>query len=151
MPKIIPSEYESLKAFCKAFFEFLPKNYPALGFISPDNNPVIVLESFEKRSMSRARIGLGYAIGDIVEMSFSFPPTEVAKIDRDFADRGIVTLSEIRRRYSRQFLKILKRGIIRNDPEYYLITGVLATFSADASDEERVKLDSLIAAYESRL
>lgn len=144
MPKVTPSEYGPLKAFFVAWEE----RFPPFDALPPEHHPVAVLESFEKKSMSRARIGLGLAISDTLEMSWDFSPSDVAAIDRDFAARGIVTLSELRRRYSRQFRGILKRGKIRNEAEYYLIAGVLASFITDASDEERAKLDSMIAAFE---
>lgn len=98
--------------------------------------------------MSQARLGLGMAINDTLEMSWDLKPAEVAAMDRDLSGRGIVTLSELRRRYSRQFKGILKRGKIRDETEYYLVAGILASFIADATDEERMKLDEMVGAYE---
>ncbi len=106
MPKITQSEYGPLKAFFVAWEE----RFPPSGTLPPEHHPVAVLESFERKGMSGARLGLGLAIGDTLEMSWDFPPGDIAAIDRDFAARGIVTLSELRRRYSRQFRGILKRG-----------------------------------------
>ena len=144
MPKITPGEYGPLKAFFVAWED----RFPPPDTLAAEHHPVAVLESFERKSMSRARLGLGLAIGDILEESWHIPPDEAAKIDRDFMARGIVTLSELRRRYSRQFRGILRRGRIRREEEYYLVAGVLASFTADASDDERQRLDGMIVAYE---
>jgi hypothetical protein len=144
MPKITQSEYAPLKAFFVAWEERFP---PSLT-LPPEHHPVAVLESFEKTSMSKARLGLGLALNDTLEDSWDFSPSAVAEIDRDFSARGIVTLSELRRRYSRQFRGVLKRGEIKNETEFYLVSGILASFTADASDEERQKLDAMVGAYE---
>ena len=144
MPKITPEDYEALKAFFVAWED----RFPPPDTLPPEHHPVAVLESFEKKSMSKARLGLGLALGDTLEDSWHFTPKEVAEIDRDLASRGIVTLSELRRRYSRQFRGVLKRGKIRSEEEYYLVAGILASFTADATDEERRRLDAMVAAYE---
>src|SRR4051794_23721923 len=105
MPKITESEYAPLKAFFVAWEE----RFPPPATLRPEAHPVAVLESFEKTSMSKARRGLGLALSDTLEMSWDFPPDEIAAIDREFSARGIITLTEMRRRYSRQFRGVLKR------------------------------------------
>jgi hypothetical protein len=144
MPKITKSEYAPLKAFFVAFIERLP--LPAT--LPPERHPVAVLEASEKTSMASARLGLGLALNDMLEMSWHFTPDEVAAVDCDFSERGIVTLSEMRRRYSRQFRGVLKRGEIRTEEEFYLVSGILASFTTDASDDERRRLDEMVGAYE---
>src|SRR5688572_29166755 len=106
MPKVSESEYPSLRAFFEAWGE----RFPPKASLPREHHPLAVLESFEKTSMSKARIGLGLALNDILEMSWSFVPEDVAEIDRNFSVRGVITLSEMRHRYSRQFRGVLKRG-----------------------------------------
>jgi hypothetical protein len=144
MPKITESEYPPLKAFFVAWQE----RFPPSATLRPEHHPVAVLESFEKTSMAKARRGLGMALNDTLEMSWDFPPDEIAAIDREFAARGIISLSEMRRRYSRQFHGVLKRGKIRTDEEFYLVKGILDSFAADASEDERRQLGLMTAAYE---
>lgn len=144
MPKITPAEYGPLKAFFIAWEDRFPPSFT----LPPEHHPVAVLESFEKKSMSKARLGLGLALGDILEDSWHFSPEQVAEVDRDFAARGVVALSELRRRYSRQFRGVLRRDRIRTEEEYYLVAGILASFTADATDDERRRLDQMVAAYE---
>jgi hypothetical protein len=146
MPKISAAEYEPLKAFFAAWQE----RFPCLTDLPAEHHPLAVLESMEQKSMSQARLGLGLAINDTLEDSWELSPAEVTAIDLVLAGRGIITLSELRRRYSRQFQGILKRGKIRDETEYYLVTGILASFTAGATDEERMKLDEMVEAYEAR-
>jgi hypothetical protein len=75
--------------------------------------------------MKMAFNGLRQAINDCVEMSFHFDHGEVRKLDSELRSRGIVTLSELRRRYSKGYAKITKRGQIKNETEYHLIRNVL--------------------------
>jgi hypothetical protein len=112
------------------------ERFPPPATLRPEHHPVAVLESFEKTSMSKARRGLGLALSDTLEMSWDFPPDEIAAIDREFSARGIITLTEMRRRYSRQFRGVLKRGKIRTEGEFYLVKGILDSFTAGADEEE---------------
>jgi hypothetical protein len=146
MPKISEHEYEELKAFFVAWFEEFPPatSLPSWG------HPVAMLKVTEESSRSRARLGLGMAINDILEESWSFPPAKVAEVDAKFSARHILPLSELRRRYSRQFRGILKRGKIRTETEYYLGQGILASFTAEATESERKLLTGISAAYEQR-
>jgi hypothetical protein len=109
---------------------------------------VAVLEQIEKVSLAKARTGLGMAINDTLEMSWDLSTAEVQAIDAEFRTKGILPLSELRRRYSRQFKAILKRSRIRNEEEYYLIAGILASFTGDATEEERERLEALVSDFE---
>ncbi|MBB5353889.1 hypothetical protein HNR46_004153 [Haloferula luteola] len=144
MPKITAEEFPALKAFFVAWWE----RFPVEIEMPAEHRPVAVLERFEKESMSKARSGLGMAISDTLEMSWDMPREEIEAVDTDFVARGILPLSELRRRYSRQYRAILKRGRIRDEEDYYLVTGILASFTGDATDEERRQLEGLVAKFE---
>lgn len=143
MPKISESEYAGLKAFFVAW----KNEFPPIASLPAEHHPVAVLNSMEKVSHSRARLGLGMAIGDILEESWRFSPARVAEIDAKFRSKGIIQISELRRRFSQKFQGILKRGKIRNEIEYYLVQGVLASFSANASEKERRLLEGFLMTY----
>jgi hypothetical protein len=95
------------------------------------------LRAAESGSRSRARISLGVAINDIFEGYWSLPPAKVADIDAKFNAKHLLPLSGLRRRYARQFVAILKRGAIRTDTEYYLMRGILASFTVATTEAER--------------
>jgi hypothetical protein len=147
MPKITEADYQPLKAFFAAWWERFPCPIP----LSPENHPLAVMELIEKKSMSKARLGLGMAINDTLEMSWDLRPAEVTALDRDFSERGIITLSELRRRYSRHFRGVLKRGKIRDETEYYLVAGIIASFTADVTEDELTKLSAMVGAYEDQV
>jgi hypothetical protein len=146
MPKISEPEYADLKAF----FITWKQEFPPTSSLPAEHHPVAVLNAMEQQSRAQARLGLGMAINDILEESWGFSPARVAEIDAKFRTKNILQRSELRQRYSRQFRGILKRGRIRNDTEYYLVQGILASFTTGASENERRLLEDFSASYGAR-
>ena len=97
--------------------------------------------------MKMALNGLRQAINDCMEMSLHFDHAEVEKLDSQLRSSGIITLSELRRRYSKSYAKIMKRGQIKNETEYYLVRNVLYD-PTEKAPEERKLLEELISDYE---
>lgn len=91
------------------------------------------------------------AINDIVEETANWRPEAVAAADARFAAAGTFTLSEVRRRYSKKYLQILKRGVIRSETEYYLLKGIRDGGSIEAGASEGQQIEALMAAFEARV
>ncbi|MBP0115727.1 MULTISPECIES: hypothetical protein [Bradyrhizobium] len=140
-------EPELKYARMKDFLSFYAERYLKAEGLPPDRQPIASLEALEKKSMKMALKGLRQAINDCVEMSLRFDHKEVEKLDSQLRSRGIVTLSELRRRYSKSYAKIVKRGQIKNETEYYLVRNVLHD-PTEKSPEERKLLEELISDYE---
>ncbi|SHH62185.1 hypothetical protein SAMN05444169_8408 [Bradyrhizobium erythrophlei] len=138
-------EYQELKDF----LSFYAERYLKTDGLPSDKAPVASLEALEKKSLKKAFDGMRQAINDCVEMSWRFDPAEVKRIDSQLRSAGIVTLSELRRRYSKGYAKIMKRGRIKDEPEYYLICNVLHD-PTEKTPEERKSLEELISDYEAR-
>jgi uncharacterized protein with GYD domain len=136
-------EYEELKQF----FSFYSDRYLNIEGLAPESRPAACLETLEKMGMKMASNGLRQAINDCVVMSYELDHKEVAKLDDQLRSRGIITLSELRRRYSKNYAKIMKQRQITNDTEYYLLRNVLDDPTAKTA-EERELLENLIANYE---
>jgi hypothetical protein len=115
--------------------------------LSPEKWPIASLEALEKKGMEAAFNGLRQAINDCVEMSFHFDHVEVENLDSELLTRGIVTLSELRRRYSKGYAKIKKRGRIKNGTEYYLVRNVLDD-PTEKTSEECELLKKMTSEYE---
>jgi predicted ATPase len=139
------SELEYAKM--KDFLSFYAERYLKAKGLPPDKQPIASLEALEKKSMKMALNGLRQAINDCVEMSLHFDHKEVEKLDSELRSRGIVTLSELRRRYSKSYAKITKRGQIKNETEYYLVRNVLHD-PTEKAPEVRKLLEELISDYE---
>src|SRR5436853_290076 len=124
------AEYRSLKDF----FVFFSERYFKLASMQPEERPVARLEMLERRGRKLAFDGLRQAINDCLEMSFHFDHREVEKLDSELRSRGILTLSDLRRRYSRDYARILKQGKIRNETEYYFIHNILGDMFEKTSE-----------------
>lgn len=97
-----------------------------------------------------ARDGLRQAVSDYIDKSLHLTPTEVAKLDSELRLNGIPSLSELRRRYSRDYARAIKRGRIEDESEYYLLRNVLFDPGEKTADE-REWLERLISGYERTL
>lgn len=89
------------------------------------------------------------AISDCMDMSLQFTPMEVAKFDSELRLHDIPSLSELRRRYSRVYARVMKRGRIEEETEYYLLRNVLFD-PGEKAEGEREQLERLIAAFEKK-
>ena len=138
------NEYQLLKVFLDFHFEWYSKKYPT----TPPGLPSQFLENIEKTSLSNAKKGLKMAIHDTIEMSSDWSPEQIAQADARFAAAGTFTLSEIRRRYSKKYLQILKRGVIRSEVEYYMLKGIHDSGSIEAGATEGSQIEAMLVAYE---
>ena len=140
-------EIGKLKRFMGLFYEW----FEAKPHHPPDIHPVMVMEQLERKSLSQARRGLEMAINDIVEATSGWDQEVIALADTRFLQNGAPSLSEVRIKYSRKYLQILKRGNIRSQREYYLVKGILDGSGLEDRSDEAKKVAVMVADYESRL
>jgi len=147
--KMTQEEYQSLKLFLKIYSDqYLVPNIVGL---LPEEHPIAVLESFEKKSMAQARKGLEITINDIVEDTSDWRPQRVIAVDAELRSHGAMTLTEARRRYSGKYDRILKRGRIVGDEECYLIKGMVDDCTLEFGSPEREKIEAMLTEYENKV
>jgi hypothetical protein len=139
-------EYEELLKFI-AFFATHCKRIDTEWAFHPSTNLQVVEELFGK---SKALEGARQAVNDALEEIQHVSPEYLARLDSALTEHGTVTLSELRRRYSRQYKAIFKRGEIKDETEYYLLKGILDDGNANVNSDERSILQSLSDSYENR-
>jgi len=137
-------EYAELNAYLDWYSTNVSEIDPA-DPVHPTNVGKRIVAEYGK---SRALDGLKQAVNDTVEELVDQPPDFVENLDASLREAGLLTFSEVRRRYASSYKRILKRGSIKNDTEYYLIAGVLADFTNSADDDERSTLGRLVSDYE---
>ena len=147
MPTLPEDEYEKLKKFMGLFYEW----FEAKPQHPPEVHPLVVMEGLEKKSRSQAKRGLEMAINDCVEVSSGWSPEVIALADKRFLLNGAPSLSQVRARYSRKYLQVLKRGNIKSLKEYYLVKGILDGGGIEPGAGEAGKLAAMLADYESRV
>ena len=101
--------------------------------------------------MTNAKKGLNMALNDIAEESANWAPEKIAEADARFLAAGTFALSEIRRRYSKKYLQILKRGVIRSETEYYLLKGIRDGGGIETGAAEGQQIETLMAAFEGKI
>ncbi|HZV65053.1 MAG TPA: hypothetical protein VFG03_09125 [Telluria sp.] len=140
------NEYNELLAYVSLFASVVWKVSPAAD-MHPAKTIEKVVQQFGK---SKALIGLRQAANDTIEETSRWSTESKAALDDTFRAAGLVTVSEVTRRYSSAYRRIIKRGLIRNDSEYYVVNAVLVDQSSTASDDERAHLQRLVDAFESK-
>lgn len=140
-------DYQSLKIFLDRHFEWYAPKYPT----TPPGSPSQFLDRIETTSLANAKKGLQMAVNDIVEDTTDWTPEQVAAADAKFTAAGTFTLSEVRRRYSKKYLQILKRGVIHSETEYYLVKGISDGGGLEPGATESTQLQAMLNDFEARL
>jgi hypothetical protein len=104
----------------------------------------------DKFGASKALQGLKQAIHDTVEEHSELRGENLCVVDSALAAEGLLTFSEIRRRYWSKYRAILKRNKIRDETEYYLLRGISGDFAIELPTDERTQIDALLGQYESK-
>lgn len=150
MPRKMSPEKEREYAELSAYLDFYMTQVEGVAPTNPVH-PINVIRSLEaEHGRSLVLRGLQQAVNDTVEASIDMRPEQVAQLDAALRDKGIITLSEMRRRHAAAYRRVLKRGSIKTETEYYLITGILADLSSGMSEEERAQLQQLSDQFEDR-
>lgn len=137
-------EYSELLSFVSIFATHV-WNVDAADPVHPAN---VAEHTAATRGKAQALVGARQAANDVIESLQSFTQQQLAALDAKLHQAGSVTLAEMRRRYSRQYKAVLKRGSIRNDTEFYLVKGILDSCTESLSQDEQATLSSLLLAFE---
>lgn len=106
----------------KAFFAWMVDRFMPIPPGPPsEDRPLAVLERFETQSMPIARKGLGMAVGNILEITSDLSAEQVGTTDTALGAEGLLTLSEVKARLGRAVGRLLARGELRYETEYYLL------------------------------
>jgi hypothetical protein len=141
-------EFEELLAFLDFYFENIKR--PTLP-ASIRNLPMLRAEAeriAREHGRSRASVGTRQAVNDVVEDLSHLTPESLELLDQALREAGVLTLSEVRRRYSALYQRILRRGKIKTDTEYYLVNGLVVDQTSALTSDERDRLQGMISAYE---
>lgn len=139
--RIDPSEYTRLRSWLS---HMVPKVF-ASDLLNPDTHPIAVLDRMAVKTPAKARSGLGMAIGDIVEFTSSWSASEVTACDHELSQLGLPTLSEVRASFSKLVQRVVRRGQIKTDDEFYALRNAVEQQGAHSAT-----LWPLLEAYEVR-
>ncbi len=138
-------EYNQLHAFLDFVSTHVFRIDPS-NPVHPTNAGKRIVAEYGK---SKALEGLKQAINDTVEDLGDKPAEFLSTLDAALRESQIITFSEVRRRYAASYRRIMKRGYIETETEYYLVKGVVVDVSSLVSDSERCSLEAMLTRYES--
>jgi hypothetical protein len=98
--------------------------------------------------IAQAKKGMAQAINDIITQYKHKTTEEVAELDARCTVRGCITLSTLRIKYSKQWRKILKSQVIKNENEYYLMRNILDDGGAAITKPEADMIGNILRVYE---
>jgi hypothetical protein len=133
------ANYEQMRAW------FAIVSGKILGPFAPETDPIADLDQMAAKSPSTARQGLAMAVDDMIEMTSNWSESQVAALDEKLSAERLPTLSEIRTKFSKTVRGVVRRGVIKNDVEYYAVRNA-AELTSDAD-----QFWQLLAEYEARV
>jgi hypothetical protein len=142
--KIAADDYDLLRRWAASFLKWVK---PFGENIADDIHPITILDQMASQAPARARQGLALMISDLLEDSASLTTMEIQTLDQKLADADLPTLSELRMRFSKTIARIVKRGAISSDNEYYFVR----SSSENAAEGDAGQLWQLIEAYEEKI
>ena len=130
--KIGASEYQTLRKW----FAFVVDHVLPVSDIPADIHPVVVLDNMFTKTPGRARQGLAIAIGDVFEMTTDWSAERINELDLNLVESNLPTFSEIKFKFQGSIRRIVERGKIRSEREYYalrnVVEGIPNEFERDA-------------------
>jgi len=139
-------EYAELLGFLDFHSKHLAKNHPTGGIDLVTEAKRIA----EKYDRSKGLEGLRQAANDVIEELSNLTPDSVKLVDEALRAASLRTLSELRREYGATYRKILRRGSIKTETEYYLANRFVVDLASAVPPVERKLLQEMVEAYESR-
>jgi len=94
--------------------------------------------------------GLKQAINDLLSHSSFWDRSQRLAVERRLAARKLPKLALLEAMLRKKHEKILKRGKIRNDEEYYLAMEILNFMDFPIESDDRQQLSILVGTFESR-
>jgi hypothetical protein len=120
---------------------------------TPEVRVAPTMERFAKEAAGKKRkprSALRIALQDLLEWSRSLTPEQRIHADSWLRDKGLPTLSAMSSEIWQTIPKLLERGRIRTDVEYYLLIERLNDFSdSGLTEEQRERLSQMVISYES--
>ncbi|MBC7955784.1 MAG: hypothetical protein H7Y33_07940 [Cytophagales bacterium] len=138
-------EYTEMKAFLRFFSErFLDQRVAAA-----QDRPLAMLEQQERESPGRAASGLRMAVNNCMEISSSWPLSQIVALDAEMHAKGLLSLSCVRSRVWGRYAAMMKRGHVRTGDEFAVAQAVLADPSLKQSlpESQRQSLQAMVTAY----
>jgi hypothetical protein len=99
---------------------------------------------------SEVILGMKQGINDVLAMAKDWPAEDRKRIDDALVAKGMPSLRKMEARLKKKHQRILARGRIKNDEEFYIVAEILSDSEFDISESDRSKLGKISFTYETR-
>ena len=106
------------------------------------------LAKLKGKERSGISSGVKQGVNDMLAMSEMWDAEIRRKVDEALKGRNLTPLPQMLIRLKGKQIRVLKRGRIKNDEEYYIVAELLSDLESGLTDKERVELGEVSAAYE---
>lgn len=110
-----------------------------------------MLAGLKGKERSGISSGVKQSVNDLLHMVDMLPLEKYEAIEAALAAKSLPSLGKMEAALSRKHVGILKRGLIRNEEEYYLVAEMLSDMTTDLTSAQRKKLGSMTAKYEEKI
>lgn len=98
---------------------------------------------------SQMRSGFKQAINDTLSDIWGYAPaSDRKKMDATLAAKGLPSIFAMELALKKKHKRILKRGSIKTDEEFYIVKNILDDLESDVTPEERAELEKLSGRFE---
>lgn len=109
------------------------------------------LSKIKGKERSGIASGVKQGVIDLLQMADMWPLDKYEAVQAALSARGLLSLDKMQAALSRRHVTILKRGVIRNEEEYYIVSEMLSDMSSNLTDVQREQLGAMIVEYEGRI
>jgi hypothetical protein len=146
--KITDDNYQTYKKIyeilCKHRFKEMRE------FLTPDVDPIRILESCETKSKSIAKRGLKAGLTDSLSRLSESPKAVIDDINSDLQKENLPNVHKLIAIIRDTIKKVLQTKRIRTLNQYYIVKEFLDDTTSDISDQERQDLSKYFGEYEIR-
>lgn len=136
-------------AVYKSVFEILSRHLTQGMVLSPDAEPVTVLNKIEKEKPSVAARSLKMGISDSIAW-LKHQPAAFEPIDKALREKKLPHLSKLIAAVNDTINKVLRRGIVRNLQEYYIVAETLSDVENGLGENDNYRLSELLRDFEKK-
>ena len=135
----------------KRVYEIIWKNEKMLITydLPEDADPLNIINSWESESKSMARKGLKAGLLDIFSHLDQLPKATIDNIDKELIENKLPNVIQLRDLITDMISKIIKRGKIRNEDEYYAVKETVIDVDSNYPRETIELLNHIINEFES--
>lgn len=94
--------------------------------------------------------GMKQGINDTIAMSSCWTAAERKKVEDALAAKGLPSVRKMEAGLKKKHQRILARGHIKNDEEFYIVAEILSDGEFEISESDRIQLGKISYAYETR-